>query len=242
MKALLTWLGTSKLLAVPRSFIGNALANYYKSKGKLVYYFSDHLDPEKIRAMSLIKKIKSETEMLLLDQEAYLIYEMVRKTEKIKGDLAEVGVYKGASAKLIREASKKDLHLFDTFEGLPGLNRKDDPKKFQKGDFSASIESVKSYLKGYPNIRFYKGLFPSTAEPVRNKKFSFAHLDVDVYDSTLNCLKWFYPRLSKGGVIISHDYLSSKGVGKAFDEFFADKPEIIIQPFVTGQCLVVKVR
>ena len=74
-----------------------------------------------------------------------------------------------------------------------------------------------------------------------NKKFSFVHLDVDLYKSTLDCLKYFYPRVSRGGVIISHDYPNSDGVNKAFDEFFQDKPEIIIEPFATGQCLIVKV-
>lgn len=45
--------------------------------------------------------------------------------------------------------------------------------------------------------------------------------------------------MTKGGVIISHDYPSAAGVKKAFDEFFKDKPEPIIQ--ISGsQCLVVK--
>ncbi|MFH1326435.1 MAG: hypothetical protein ABIH48_03120 [Candidatus Falkowbacteria bacterium] len=47
----------------------------------------------------------------------------------------------------------------------------------------------------------------------------------------------------KGGVIISHDYSrpATKGVKKAFDEFFKDKSEIIIEPFISSQCLIVKV-
>ncbi len=130
--------------------------------------------------------------MLLLNTEAYLIYETVRKTEKIPGDVAEVGVYRGGSAKLIREATKKPLHL-------------------------------------------------GTATPVSGKRFSFVHLDVDIYESTLACLTFFYPRMTKGGCIISHDYpLGSDGVRRAFDEFFSDKPEIIIEPFATDQALVVK--
>ena len=64
-------------------------------------------------------------------------------------------------------------------------------------------------------------------------------LDVDLYSSTLDSLKYFYSRLNTGGAIISHDYISAKGVRDAFDEFFSDKPEAIFE--ISGsQCLVVK--
>ena len=64
------------------------------------------------------------------------------------------------------------------------------------------------------------------------------HLDVDLYESTLNCLKFFYPRLIKGGVLISHDYQSSEGVRKAFKDYFdADKPIFQINE---RQCMVIK--
>ena len=41
--------------------------------------------------------------------------------------------------------------------------------------------------------------------------------------------------------MISHDYPASEGVKRAFDEFFYDKPEVIIElTGGCGQCLVVK--
>jgi len=241
-KSFVSWLATAKLLSVPRRYIERALVYYYWSKNEVVFNFTEFMPNQDIAqtGVDLIKRIKQEIEMLLKDQEAFLIYSTAIKTEKIEGEIAEVGVYQGGSAKILREASKKPLHLFDTFEGLPELNEKDDSDQFQKGNYSASLESVKNYLSGYPNIYYYKGLFPSTAEPVKDKKFSFVHFDVDIYESTLGCLNFFYSRLSKGGVIISHDYASSGGVRKAFDEFFEDKPEIIIQQYGTVQAFVVK--
>lgn len=240
IRTIMKWPKAAKTLSVPRKYVivmGRSLAYYYSSKNGVVFLN----DPIRNQAFDIIKQIKKETRMLLADQEAYLIYSIVKKTEKIDGDIAEVGVYKGGSARLIYEATKKAIHLFDTFEGLPDICEHDDPEQFHKGDYSASLESVKSYLKNYPNISFYKGFFPSTAEPLKNRRFSFIHLDVDIYESTLNCLKFFYSKMSKGGVIISHDYSGSKGVKRAFDEFFEAKPEIIIEPFGTSQCLIVKV-
>lgn len=233
------WLGATKILAVFRKYTKRILIYYYYHKNMvLVFYDSNKPDG---KTFKLIQQIKKETEMLLDDLEAYQIHTTVRKTEKIAGDIAEVGVYKGGSAKLICEArGGKPVHLFDTFEGLPNLCELDSSKQFHKGDYSAAFESVKDYLKNYPNVYFYKGLFPSTAGPVENKKFSFVHLDVDLYESTLNCLKFFYPKMNKGGAIISHDYPSSEGVKKAFDEFFSDKPELVIDLLSYEQCLIVK--
>ena len=135
---------------------------------------------------------------------------------------------------------KKSLHLFDTFEGLPGLTKHDSKKQFNKGEYSAQLEMVKKSLKMYPRVFFYKGYFPATSGPVSDKKFSFVHLDVDIYESTLSCLTFFYPRMSRGGVIVSHDYPDAVGVKKAFDEFFQDKLEIIVELPLCDQCIVVK--
>ena len=45
------------------------------------------------------------------------------------------------------------------------------------------------------------------------------HLDVDIYDSTSKALAFFYPRMTRGALLISHDYMWAEGVKRAFDEF-----------------------
>jgi len=194
--------------------------------------------PERGRAFDLIRQVRKETGMLLADIEAYNIHMAVRRTEKVPGDIAEVGVFRGGSSKIISESKGgRALYLFDTFEGLPKADRID--RSFHKGQFAASFEEVKDYLKAYPDVHIYKGWFPKTADPILDKAFSFVHLDVDIYESTRDCLGFFYPRMSRGGIIISHDYFNSDGVRKAVDEFFADKPEPVIE-MPGSQCLIVK--
>lgn len=201
----------------------------------------DYYDRERSRVIELIKKVKTEVKMHMEINEAYQLFMIAQRTQKIRGDIAEVGVFQGGSSKLICEAKKeKALYLFDTFEGLPQLSEKDEQGYFQEGEFAeVELENVKSYLSKYKNVYFYKGLFPSTAGPIKNKRFSFINLDVDIYESTLNCLKFFYPRLNKGGVILSHDYINARGVRKAFDQFFKDKKEVVVE-MSGSQCLVVK--
>jgi hypothetical protein len=152
--------------------------------------------------------------------------------------MAEVGVYRAASSKIIREADLvKTFHLFDTFRGLPRPRNEDGA--FCEGQYQSSLEDVQQYLSLYKNLHFYKGFFPDTADPVKDRSFSFVHLDVDLYESTLSALEFFWPRMVDGGAILSHDYSTAKGVKMAFDEFFSGKNVAVIA-LAHSQCLVVR--
>ena len=180
--------------------------------------------------------------MLLNACEACQIVETASATHKVAGDLAEVGVYRGGSAKLICAVKgDRPLHLFDTFDGLPPLTREDGASsRFWANQFTSQLDAVRDYLRAYPQVFFYKGLFPATADPVKDRTFSFVHVDVDLYESTAACLAWFYPRMSRSGVMMCHDYNNAPGVRKAVDEFFIDKPEVVISQPAGSHCLIIK--
>lgn len=173
-------------------------------------------------------------------EERYTIYSSIKMLSKIPGDIAEVGVYRRGSAKLICEIKgNKNLYLFDTFEGLPDTSNDDLVKKGWLAE--TSLEKVKKYLNDYPSVHFFKGLFPDTAKPISNCKFSFVHLDTDTYQSTLDGLMFFWPRMVSDGRIISHDYNASdvSGIKKAFIEFFKDQQEKIIE-IADTQVMIIK--
>jgi len=233
---LLKWSLSTKILSLPRSVLWKVVVFHLKSKRAVIVSFNDS---ERRNTFDLICRVKREADMLLEDNEAYQVFMVVKRTEKIKGELAEVGVYKGGSAKLICEAKgDRILHLFDTFEGLPNVGE-NDAHIFKNRMYAASLEAVRNYLKSYPNVHCYKGVFPDTTVPIRLNNFSFVNLDVDTYRSTLDCLEFFYPRMEQGGIIMSHDYIYAHGVKKAFDEFFANKIEVIIE-LSGSQVLIVK--
>ncbi len=73
-------------------------------------------------------------------------------------------------------------------------------------------------------------------------EYSFVHIDVDLYQPTLDCLNFFYNRMIPGGIIISDDYKwqHTPGVKRAFDEFFKDKKEQVNDSGLNS-CFVVKV-
>lgn len=234
------WLASAKVLAPLRRLVGRFIVRAIDSRNGVIVYYNG---PDQLEVMDLIRQIRNETGIQQTNVQAYQIFRVVQKTAKVSGDIAEVGVYNGGSAKLICEAKgNRPLHLFDTFEGrLPETNVceiDDDPYIYAEVP-CASFEDVKDYLKSYSNIHFYKGLFPVTAEPIKDKKFSFVHLDVDLYKSTSDCLSYFYPRMNQGGIIVCHDYTLFQAVKKAVDEFFQDKPETVIE-LPENQCLIVK--
>jgi hypothetical protein len=184
-----------------------------------------------------VVRLRDEGRLLQSPAEGCQLISALLATKSVKGDIAEVGTAKGGSARLIAQyAENKTLHVFDTFEGLPAPGEKD--AGFVKGSYVCSLENVQNYLKDLP-VEFHKGMFPHSAAGMDHHRFSFVHLDVDLYQSTLDCLEFFYPRLNPGGIIISHDYVHAEGVNLAFAEFFADKPETPIE-LIGYQGMVVK--
>lgn len=218
-------------------FIRRKIANIFTNMDAALIFYNE---PFRKEVIDLIKQIKKEDKIVLRLNEAYQVYMLAKASNKIDGDFAEVGVFRGGSAKLICEAkNNKSLHLFDTFEGLPELVEIDNKIMFQKGEMVSNMDVVKDYLKDYPDVHFYKGLFPDTADPVKDKKFSFVNIDVDIYESTLSCLNFFYEKMNKGGIIVSHDYIDVESVKKAIDDFFKNKPETIIE-LSGSQCMIIK--
>lgn len=170
-----------------------------------------------------------------------LIY-YIQKTKWLPGDLAEVGVYKGGTAYLLRQFSSisKKLYLFDTFEGLPEVNQYD---LHHKGDFNdTSLQKVDELLNTskFLNYSIYKGIFPNeNSEYIKHKTFSLVHLDVDIYDSIKNCLEFFTPRMEPGGVIILDDYNEPNCPGaKLAANNFALANNLLIELTVQSQAII----
>lgn len=145
--------------------------------------------------VQLIKRIQKERGFMMWPDEMAFLYTSAVKCLALEGNFAEVGVSSAGSSKLIAEVIKnvqKNLLLFDAFEGLPSPSGND--VGFQKSQYACSLDSVKAYLKNYPRVQYFKGLFPESAAHVpETARFSFVHLDADLYESTLSGLKFFYP-------------------------------------------------
>jgi O-methyltransferase len=174
-----------------------------------------------------------------------LLYTLIRQSVSVPGDVWECGVYKGGTAAMMAAmldhyAPQKRLYLFDTFEGMPGT----DPGKdwHKQGDFSdTSLEAVTASVGFEEQCVFRKGLIPDTFKGLETSAIAFAHIDVDIYKSILDCLAFIWPRLSVGGFIVFDDYgfPTCPGARTAVDEFFSAKSCFPLC-LPTGQALVFK--
>jgi len=158
--------------------------------------------------------------------------------KNIPGEVAECGVYKGGSARLLSTAfPRRKIHLFDSFCGFI----KDDSigVGFKKDEFSdTSLDAVKEYLDDRPNCLFFQGWLPESAKEVR-EHFCLIHMDMDHYDSTMESLNLFWPKLVAGGAIVFDDWDGHccPGIRQAITEFFPDEQERIIHG---NQCVIFK--
>jgi O-methyltransferase len=220
----------------------------------VVVHFSDITESKKQEAIrplpmwdqdSAFKRIFDKIDYTLVDHaRCYVLHQFAKQASAVAGDLAEVGVYKGGTAKLLALTTalraKKTVHLFDTFAGMPPADAAVDCH--HEGDLGdTSLQAVQHHLRDCDNVRFYPGFFPDTAGPIENLRFCLVHVDADIYRSVKDSCIFFYPRLESGGIIVFDDYgfPSCPGARKAVDEFFADKPEFPVY-LPSGQCFIVR--
>lgn len=171
---------------------------------------------------------------IFMDNRYAFIRDYARKIyqEKIYGNVAECGVFKGESAKFINlYFPDRKIYLFDTFEGF-AENDLMTEKMLENDAFNKSIFAtdpifnvtdvgfVLKKLKYPDNAIIKKGYFPESASGI-DDQFVFVNLDMDLYAPMLEGIRFFWPKIVQGGCILLHDYYHPNlpGVAKAVDDF-----------------------
>ena len=172
------------------------------------------------------------------------------ETYGIDGDIVECGVWRGGSSmnaalSLMHFGSRdRKLFLYDTYEGMPppdemdvnfleekasellagsdgGGSTSDDPGNYWARVDMDEVRQNMS-LTRYPeeNIVLVKGKVEETIPGTMPGKIALLRLDTDWYESTYHVLRYLFPFLSPGGVLILDDYGYWKGAKKAVDRYF----------------------
>jgi O-methyltransferase len=206
------------------------------------------------------------------DERLQALIDAVRYCERraVPGAFAECGVWRGGSVLtmiLVLQGlgvDDRDIHLFDTFEGMTAPTEEDtsplDPPALEtwaeaqeSGErawselFSHEVfdeAAVRELLvsTGYPSERlhFARGPVEQTLPEAAPERLALLRLDTDWYESTRHELEHLWPRLSDGGVLIVDDYGHWEGARRAVDEFFASSaaPVLLSRIDYTGRIAI----
>jgi len=138
---------------------------------------------------------------------------LCRRLTDIPGAAAELGVYRGFFAKSINTLlPDRKLYLFDSFEGFGAEDNASE--SFQAAHKNTAVEKVLSIMPHPEHITVKPGFFPASLDGLE-ETFCLVSLDVDFCQTTLEGLRYFWPRLSPGGYLLLHDWGSPKLPGVA---------------------------
>ena len=205
----------------------------------------------------LAEKVIEDKNTSLYYERLYSIFNSLENLRlRLKTDdeivCAEVGVYKGGGSYFISSVletlgfKKYKLYSIDTFEGhseLDFLKEKTEGVHEAGLFYETSFETVSKYLSKYQNIEVLKGRIQDKADMIKDFKFSFVHLDMDIYQPTVFALDFFSSRIIIGGIVILDDYefQTCPGIKKAIDEFLATNKNFVQVPLLSGQCQLIKI-
>lgn len=176
-------------------------------------------------------------------------YAKIVYDSNIGGCVAEAGVFQGEFASIINENfPDRKLYLFDTFEGFDERDiAYEEINNFShaaKGQLSTTSEDMVLGRMKYPNNCIVcKGYFPESAKNIK-EQFVFVNLDMDLYKPTLEGLRFFWPLMVQGGIIVIHDFFSSgyEGINAALNEFIDEMKDKKVVPFPIGDHVSIAIQ
>ena len=132
-------------------------------------------------------------------------------------------------------------YAFDSFQGLPKTIEEEDGI-FKEGTFSTTQENFKNIVKKNTRVEvedetLIAGFYSETLTPelqAKLPKAGLVYIDVDLYSSTRDVLKFLTTQLVIGSIIMFDDWYcfppgSNMGEQRAFKEFCDSNPNIEVE-------------
>ncbi len=133
---------------------------------------------------------------------------------RIEGDFVECGTGRGMmmSAALHSlenwNVSNKNLYLCDTFQpyGLDPETGRNDKRFGVRDTYAKSLNDVEANFSEWKRINFVVGFVPDSLQSVAIEKVAFLHIDLNNAAAEVGALRYFWPKVVAGGIIVLDDY------------------------------------
>ena len=194
----------------------------------------------------------TKTDNLSRRERHYTLTQLIEQVSSLEGDVVECGCWRGLSSYQIASNLKErnfvnKFYIFDSFEGLSKFEENDVPlsgledEEKRRKEFACGEDIVKENLREFDFVEYKKGWIPERFTEVKDNKFSFVHIDVDMYQPIFDAFEFFYERMVIGGIIVFDDYGFTyfPGAKKAVDEFLEDKDDFFLA-LPSGQAFMIK--
>lgn len=176
--------------------------------------------------------------IMLGDGQIEYILENLVSVLHLPGDVVELGCNVGMTTSFMRRlldaaGSDKEIHVYESFKGLPEKTEEDGATPCKAGDSAVTkkmfIDTFKQAGLKLPIIN--TGFFADIPDEKYPEKIGFAFFDGDFYTSIMDSFQKVYHKMVPGGIILIHDYNweSFPGAKKACDDFLFFKHEKVGQ-------------
>lgn len=178
-----------------------------------------------------------DTEMWFTEVWPIVIKALKTPPEK-EGVIVECGCYTGgltATLSYVAELTSREVHAFDTFEGMPKGSEPSDSKfvgrreghhqGWDEGEHAAALETARENISRYgvaDNVSLHVGLFEETL-PRMDDAVAMVVVDADYEEAARTCLANLWSRLRDGCYYFSHGIRFLPGASVFYDrEFWQD--------------------
>lgn len=213
------------LKKIARRVLPRGAAGALRARGEGVRFLFGGSLAERWRILGRIQNVSDGVLCAHGEPEAVLYAaKILELPPTVAGDIVECGCFMGgntAKLSIVARAAGRRLVACDSFMGLPSEGGQDQvtyqlieagghgsaPVVFGRGDYAGSLEQVKDAVGrlGEPSVVSYVPGFFSDTLPGWKGTASAIVIDVDLVESTRDCVRYLWPKLSPGGIIFSQD-------------------------------------
>ena len=176
---------------------------------------------------------------------------------KLDGAFVECGVNRGFLSRIIVDYLEHtpQFYLLDTYKGfdentlsqqqIEGLRRAHKSRgsvgDWRQGMYVECYDAVVKTFSDKPQVKIIRGTVPNTLPLVTEDKIAFLSLDMNCAAPEIAAIKYFWPKMSKGAVVVLDDYghIGHDEQRHAFDDWSSSN-NVPLLSLPTGQGLIIR--